>query len=78
MIQKDVFEVYKYCKTKYQIHSPIGLHGTSLGGYFALQLATHIPVDQLFFIHLDRTFSSIDDVISKKYGKCVQLFFKAI
>ena len=43
IIEKDCYEVYTQFREKFQVTQPIGLHGISIGGYFAIKLANLIP-----------------------------------
>lgn len=51
----------------------IGVHGQSLGGAVACYLARHCNMD---FVFIDRSFSSIDKVVERSYGRFLQYSLK--
>ena len=77
-IERDTYEIYRLFRQKYGVNKAIGFHGISIGGYFALKLATRLKSDEIAFINLDRTFSDFEVMVRNKYGWVCSKLYKCI
>ncbi|CDW82016.1 UNKNOWN [Stylonychia lemnae] len=77
-IERDSYDVYRLFRQKFGVNQPIGFHGISMGGYFAIRLASKLKPDEVAFINADRTFSDFQLMIKNKYGWLSSKLFSCI
>ena len=69
---KDGKEVVEFFRKEKNIQK-LGIHGESLGGCIAIQIASLCGCDFLF---VDRTFGSLSDTIYFRFGRFIYFLFK--